>query len=380
MGRGSTAHNNRTFSTPNVDQSRTSENITLVQEDVREVYHQLFDVALEKYNATRKKSRDKIPDYYEKIRSGKQEKLFHEAVFQLGNKDNCACGSSEALRAAEILKEYTNTFQSRNPHLRVFNAVIHMDEATPHVHIDFVPFATEQKRGLETRVSLKRALLQQGFEGTSKKQSEWTAWMNSEKAVLEQMAAEHDFVVEHGDGGRKHLSLPEFKAVAHELDEAKAELDTIRQQLHEQQKLRERQEQEQKQLAEENKRLKEERAALIEANEQIKATGLEYIEALEDVKLPHISSEIVGMRSDQVKSGFGGAVKGVTVSQVKSLIETVAGLLAAIKQVMHAQNALREKLAPKKSLLSRLSEAKNTQKQQNNDIPTHTQKRDTPSL
>ena len=49
------------------------------------VYHELFDEALAAYNAKKKKTRDKIPDYYEHIRQSKQEKLFHEAIFQIGN-------------------------------------------------------------------------------------------------------------------------------------------------------------------------------------------------------------------------------------------------------------------------------------------------------
>ena len=70
--------------------------------------------------------------------------------------------------AAELIRDFADSFQARNPHLRVFNAVIHLDEATPHIHIDFVPFATEQKRGLSTRVSLTKALEQQGFKGEGK--------------------------------------------------------------------------------------------------------------------------------------------------------------------------------------------------------------------
>ena len=88
---------------------------------------------------------------------------FHEVIFQIGNKDDCGCGSLDGDRAAAVLSEFAETFQERNPHLRVFNAVLHMDEATPHIHIDFVPVATEQTRGLQTRVSMKQALKQQGL-------------------------------------------------------------------------------------------------------------------------------------------------------------------------------------------------------------------------
>ena len=63
-----------------------------------------------------------------------------------------AKGVDRAMFMQYALKDFVEGFQKRNPHIRMFNAVIHLDEETPHVHIDFVPFATEQKRG--TRISL----------------------------------------------------------------------------------------------------------------------------------------------------------------------------------------------------------------------------------
>ena len=101
MGRGSIRHNNREFTAANVDRDRSGQNIVFVNEDLKQVYHELFDAALESYNAGKKKTRDKIPDYYEHIRQSKQEKLFHEAIFQIGNLSDCGCGSDGGRRAAE---------------------------------------------------------------------------------------------------------------------------------------------------------------------------------------------------------------------------------------------------------------------------------------
>ena len=194
-GRGSIRHNNRSFSAANVDRSRSEQNVTFCNEDLKKVYHELFDEALAAYNAKKKKTRDKIPDYYEHIRQSKQEKLFHEAIFQIGNLTDCGCGSPGGERAAAALKEFAESFQERNPHLRVFNMVLHMDEATPHLHVDFVPVATEQSRGLSTRVSMKQALKQQGFEGLGRKQTEWKAWMEREKESLTEIAQAHEFEI-----------------------------------------------------------------------------------------------------------------------------------------------------------------------------------------
>ena len=94
-----------------------------------------------------------------KIRQGKQEKLFHEVIFQIGNREDMAVGTTEGNLAVKVLDEYVKDFQKRNPTLRVFGCYLHQDEATPHLHIDFVPYVTNWKgKGMDTRVSLKQAL------------------------------------------------------------------------------------------------------------------------------------------------------------------------------------------------------------------------------
>ena len=205
--------------------------MTFCNDDLKQVYHEIFDEALAAYNAKKKKTRDKIPDYYEHIRQGKQEKLFHEAIFQIGNLEDCGCGSPGGERAAAALKEFAESFQERNPHLRVFNMVLHMDEATPHLHVDFVPVATEQSRGLSTRVSMKQALKQQGFVGLGRNQTEWRAWMEREKASLTEIAQAHEFEIISLGGGRPHMELPEFKAAAKRLEAVQEQVAAAEQEM-----------------------------------------------------------------------------------------------------------------------------------------------------
>ena len=157
VGKGSVNHNSRKFRAENVDGTRTHLNIDYCNENIKTVYHELFDEALERYNAKKIWSDRKIKDYYEKIRSSKQEKPFHEIILQVGGKGNMNADTENGELAKQILDEYYQGFQERNPQLRVFSAHLHMDEATPHLHIDFVPFTTGSKRGLDTRVSLKQA-------------------------------------------------------------------------------------------------------------------------------------------------------------------------------------------------------------------------------
>lgn len=147
VGKGSLNHNNRTFTAKNVDGERSKCNKVYVKESIKQVYHSLFDEALVAYNTRQTRTDRRIDNYYEKIRTSKQEKLFHELIVQIGNRDDTNCDMTESVYAQSALEEYMMGFQQRNPNLRVFNAVMHLDEETPHLHIDYVPFSTGNKRG-----------------------------------------------------------------------------------------------------------------------------------------------------------------------------------------------------------------------------------------
>ena len=211
VGHGSVNHNSRKFHAKNTDPERSHLNVTYCQENIKAVYHELFDEALERYNAKQTRADRRIENYYEKIRSGKQEKPFHEIILQVGNKDDMSADSDEGRLAAVVLDEYMKAFQERNPNLRVFSAHLHMDEATPHLHIDFVPFTTGSKRGLDTRVSLKQALAAQGFKGGTRGDTEWSQWVRSEKEQLSNLMERHGIEWEDKGTHDKHLSVLDYK-------------------------------------------------------------------------------------------------------------------------------------------------------------------------
>ena len=223
VGKGSTRHNSRKFHAKNTDPERSRLNVEYCNENIKDVYHELFDDALKKYNERQTRSDRIIPDYYEKIRSGKQEKPFHEIIVQIGNRDDMGAVNWEGEVAKKILDEYYRSFRQRNPNLRVFSAHLHMDEATPHLHIDFVPFTTGSKRGLETRVSLKQALAAQGFRGGSKRDTEWNQWVRSEKEFLSDVMQDHGIFWDQKGTQEKHLSVEDYKLRQRELDIQKAE-------------------------------------------------------------------------------------------------------------------------------------------------------------
>ena len=313
-GRGSIRHNNRSFSAANIDRSRTEQNVTYCNDDLKQVYHEIFDEALAAYNAKKKKTRDKITDYYEHIRQGKQEKLFHEAIFQIGNLEDCGCGVPGGERAAAALKEFAESFQERNPHLRVFNMVLHMDEATPHLHVDFIPVATEQSRGLSTRVSMKQALKQQGFVSLGRKQTEWNAWMEREKAALTEIAQAHEFEIISLGGGRPHMDLPEYRAAAQRLEAVQEQVTAAEHDMAE---------------------LEKQRKAL--------QGTVRRLQAAEKVR--------VDLEAIQPERTLTGAVRGVTVEQVEDL------KAAAIRGTV-AEHDVRELKEENRQLRSRLPSVK----------------------
>ena len=203
--------NSREFTAENIDTERTKFNTCYIHEDIKKVYHKLFDVALEKYNNKQKRNDRKIPDYYEKIRTSKQEKVFYEIIAQVGNLEDMSCTSEYGKLAEQILDEYMKGFIERNPTLYVFSAHLHMDEATPHLHIDFVPYTSGNTRGLETKNTLKGALEKLGFTGGTRSDTELAQWQNAEKERLAEIMLQYGIEWDKKGTHKEHLPVLDFK-------------------------------------------------------------------------------------------------------------------------------------------------------------------------
>lgn len=245
-GKGSLSHNNREFTAKNIDSSRTPNNVIFVQQDLGETYHQLFDEAVERYNARQKRNDRKIVDYFEHlfnrppsksvIEGANKQKSFYEHLVYIGTKNDSAVGTPDAEITAECLREYMEGFQTRNPNLYVFNAVMHLDEATPHLHIDYIPLG-HYSRGLEVRNAKNKALDEMGFGNDAHSNNRWRL---REWEVLRDICNAHGIeisepkksrgysytVEEYGKHEDEIRRLNEEKAQAlSERDEARAELD-----------------------------------------------------------------------------------------------------------------------------------------------------------
>jgi hypothetical protein len=234
-GAGDIRHNNRDFFTPNVDPERTDLNRVYIKQNIIDAYSELFDAAVVEYNErVREKHPEQIiDDYFDKIsrdRSGK--KTFYETIFQIGDmKDTNVRDPAASASAIAALDEYARTFQERNPNLRVFNMVMHLDEQTPHLHIDYIPVAHGLKRGMSTQNALAQALRQQGFivPGATKKDNETMAWQTHEREHLTGIAEKHGIEIAVLGEKRDNLNLPAFKRQAQEIDRLHAEAERDKQ-------------------------------------------------------------------------------------------------------------------------------------------------------
>lgn len=220
-GKGSLNHNNREFIHDNVDKERIAWNRIYKQESIKEAYDVCFGQALVEYNAKQKR-KDRIKsDYMEEIKhSGNKEKVFYENVVQIGKMDDTSVVdengelTESAKKAIEVLEIYAKTFQERNPNLYVFNSVMHLDEATPHLHIDYIPVAHGYKNGLQTRNSLTKAFQEMGFEkATGKRENETMAWQKRERAYLKELCEERGIEIEELGIARDNYTLPEYKQI-----------------------------------------------------------------------------------------------------------------------------------------------------------------------
>lgn len=186
-------HNNRTMSekekerNSHIDYSRSDENKYLVQKDLKELYREEFGEVLEKYNAKQKRNDRKIDDYYKHIQSSKKTSLQQEMIIQVGDKNDFS-SKQDFEKANEILEEWLSGFEKRNPNLKIYNAVIHNDEASPHMHLNFVPVASGYKRGLEKQVSFDRAITQQ--DPILDKTRPFDDWREKEVNLLGEMLKE----------------------------------------------------------------------------------------------------------------------------------------------------------------------------------------------
>ncbi|XME01833.1 plasmid recombination protein [Lachnospiraceae bacterium C1.1] len=236
VGKGSLTHNNREFVAENVDRDRIKLDEFYNKEPLKDAYRKLFGLAVDEYNASQKRKDRQINDYITKIKNSKNhEKVFYENVVQIGRMtdfgvvDENGKLTENAIKAKEVLEEYVRTFQERNPNLYLFNAVLHMDEATPHLHLDYIPIAHGYKTGMKTRNSLTKALQEMGIpKAISKMENETVYWQRRERDYLTELCQEKGIEIEVLGIDRDDYTIPEYKEAMKAKNEAEAEIEILK--------------------------------------------------------------------------------------------------------------------------------------------------------
>lgn len=236
QGKGSIGHNNRAFHTKNTDPARTKNNIVFVREPIGTAYEKLFAEAVERYNAKQKRSDRKIKSgYFEyqfgqsvtetKLTSPDKRKSFYEYLIQLGTMEDTGIGTEAAEKATACLCKYMKGFSERNPNFYVFNAVIHLDEKTPHLHIDYVPVG-HYKRGVDTQNGIAQALKEMGY-GTGK--NAIAKWRQSEYLVFREICEKNGFIISEPKKSRGvSFAVEEYKEIQQEKERLTEELQSLR--------------------------------------------------------------------------------------------------------------------------------------------------------
>mgnify|MGYP002678860223 CR=1 FL=1 len=235
QGKGSLTHNNRDFIAENVDPARIRDNYTFIKKDLGTVYEHLFGESTERYNAKQKRNDRKIKgSYFESlfhqkpsntvVTAADKRKSFYEDVVQIGKMEDSGVETEDAELVADCLKEYMENFQSRNPNFVVFNAVLHMDEATPHLHIDYVPVG-HYKRGQDTQNGIAQALKEMGFGSGKDAIARWRA---SETEILNQICKNHQITPLPPEKSRGSMSVKEYKEARHEADRLETENEQLK--------------------------------------------------------------------------------------------------------------------------------------------------------
>jgi len=217
QGKGSLSHNNRDFLPKNVDENRIKDNITFIKEPIAEAYEKIFNAAVERYNAKQTRDDRKIKNvYYEHVFNSKprntvvtspdKRNSFYEDLVQIGDKDDSGCGTPDGELVAECLAEYYLGFAERNPNFYVFQATLHNDEATPHLHIDYIPVG-HYKRGVDTQNGLSQALKEMGFTGINA----ISDWRIRERKVLEEICNARGIQIKEPQKARGSFAVEEYK-------------------------------------------------------------------------------------------------------------------------------------------------------------------------
>lgn len=381
----SISHNNRDVADnkkmdkyhQHIQWEKTSENIVIEKKSIKEIYKELFSEEVDKYNSKQKRKDRKIDDYYLKVKNDGSLDLQREFIVQIGDKDFVDEYDVEEV-LVEKLTEYHDWFKNEFPDLKIYNSVIHLDEATPHLHLNVVPVADGYKQGMAKRPSFSKWLKNNNFEF-----KDFRA-MQSQKLseLIQSLGAERKEV-----GTHEYIKPSQYREIMKEAEEIKLQTNKIElehslniqkmtSEVDELKNLIEVSKKElsalnvQKTTLEELSRSKriefdmrnrdlywiESQKEILEAEVGLLKTEKEIIESTKPKYLtiePQMKNEEVQSLIDNSKSGLGG-LKGISLEALKSigtvvkqLFETVNWMRKYIQQLEFENKSLKGTQAQK---------------------------------
>lgn len=203
-----------------IDKALTEQNVTVRDVPVRQAYAEIFEQAVEEYNAKQTRSDRRITDYYDKIKQDKRKHPVYECIVQIGDRSDT--GNSAELEKQALIR-FAEEWDKRNPNLRLVGAYIHCDEpdGTVHMHVDYIPVA-ECTRGMRLQNSLDKALQQQGFQTENIHQTAQIAWQDSEREALCAICRDLNIDAQRNQGigkGREYFTPQEYRRAKDEQQE-----------------------------------------------------------------------------------------------------------------------------------------------------------------
>lgn len=357
QGKGSQYHNRREYEKngkefpEHIDKRRFSENIIISDKDIKEAYKEFFGEAVERYNNKQTRADRKINDYLEHIKKSKNgEKPFYEDILQWGKMEDFQNNPELRETAKKCLIEYAKTFEERNPNLKLIGTYIHMDEASPHMHIDYVPVAHGYKRGLDTRNGLDKAMKEMGFAPSkeSRTNNATSLWREREREYFKDICLAHGLEVDQEKGARGHTFSPEeYKAIKDEIKD-KALTDVLEEKIYleaENKALEERNEQMYQTHSEEENRLNKE---LQDLQGEVKKA--------EELKIAEVDKNIFGKPKDTIEVPYKDykdlVATAKAVDDAKALQEEYQEKMYNVNMQRHSLDKKEKTLKQKENYLS----------------------------
>lgn len=220
-------HNNRKYTNyknEDINKDLIDKNVILVgtnnaENDIKEFYKNEFSEAVYEYNKNQPDERRKVVDYLEKMNKDKKNNIAVEFIFQMGDTTDWKDKSiEEKEKTIEIFKKVIPILEKKN--IKTFNAVVHLDETCPHLHLLAVPVIENQKRGLSKQVSQNKVITPKVLEEL-RKEVEDTFITEYNKAFNDNKT------LKKGSEIKEHLKIDDYKKVKNVIEVAKKVKDKV---------------------------------------------------------------------------------------------------------------------------------------------------------